>query len=141
MMRISGSIEQLLFSYLKYQLCKSLAENKMETQKKFNKRAFTAVGMFISIIGLPFSGYMNHLLGFDTLSADRHIWMSVHNILGIFFLFFSTWHIILNWKLLKAYLKKASSVIISKETVYAVSLVLFFLLLAVFHAVVAGSRI
>jgi succinate dehydrogenase/fumarate reductase cytochrome b subunit len=113
----------------------------METQKKFNKRAFTSVGMFMSIIGLPFSGYMNHLLGFDTISTERHIWMSVHNILGIFFLFFSTWHIILNWKSLKTYLKKASNIFISKETVYAVSLVLFFLMLAIFHAIASGSRI
>ena len=114
---------------------------EMETQRKFNKRAFTSAGMFISIIGLPFSGYMNHLLGFDKLSAERHIWMSVHNILGIFFLFFSTWHIIINWKSLITHLKKTSGIFIGRETVYAVSLVLFVLILAVLHAIVAGSRI
>ncbi|MFO7448137.1 MAG: DUF4405 domain-containing protein [Ignavibacteriaceae bacterium] len=113
----------------------------METPAKFNTRAFTAIGMFISGIGLPLSGYMNHVLSLQPLiDQQHHIWMSVHNILAVFFVIFSTWHIILNWKALKNHIKKSSRVMISREFVYAAALVIFFLALSVLHAVAAGSR-
>lgn len=111
----------------------------METQRKFNVRAFASIGMLISVIGLPFSGLMNHSLGFDELTNQRHLWMSVHNILGIFFIIFSTWHIILNRKALINYLKKASNLLICREFIYAASIILFFLTLAILHTFAAAS--
>lgn len=106
----------------------------METSGKFNKRAFISTGLLITGFGLPFSGYFNHLLGFDGFTTARHIWMSVHNILGLFFTFFSVWHVIINRKSITIYVKKISSLLISRESFYAISLVLFFLGLAIFHA-------
>jgi Domain of unknown function (DUF4405) len=110
----------------------------METKKKFNKRAFVSTGMFLTLAGLPFSGLMNHFLGFDLLTAQKHMWMSVHNILGIFFVFFAVWHIVLNWKPLVNSIGKAANVILSREAVYAVTLVLFFLTIAILHAFAAA---
>jgi len=107
----------------------------MENERKFNKRAFLSVGMFISFIGLPISGYMNHILGFSEISVERHLWMSVHNVLAILFCFFSVWHIIINWKPLKNAAKKMSDLIISREALYAIALVGVFLTLFILHAV------
>ncbi|MGE5499969.1 MAG: DUF4405 domain-containing protein [Syntrophothermus sp.] len=113
---------------------------KMEMQEKFNTRAFVSAGMFISFIGLPFSGYMNHILGFETLIKERHIWMSVHNVLGVIFLIFSIWHMKLNWKPLNNYFRRIKGIIISREVVYAASVVLFFLGLFIFHAAHLPAR-
>lgn len=113
---------------------------KMEKQEKFNKRAFVSAGMFISFIGLPFSGYMNHILGFDPLIRERHIWMSLHNVLGLFFLIFSVWHMKLNWKPLTNYFRKVKGMIVSREVICAASVILFFLGLFIFHALHAAAE-
>ena len=128
-------IEHRFLSYFRFQLFKAIIGSNMETRKKFNTRAFISTGMFISFIGLPFSGIKNHILGFEGLTIQRHLWMSVHNVLGFFFLVFSVWHIILNRKPLMNSIKKVSDIIISKEAIYAVSLILFFLTLFILHAV------
>jgi hypothetical protein len=105
----------------------------METTKKFNKRAFITVGLFISGSVLPLSGFMNHQLGIESLTTERLLWMAIHNACGILFTFFSVWHLRLNWKPLLNYLKQASIVIVSREAIYALSVILFFLTLAVLH--------
>ncbi|KAF5043015.1 hypothetical protein DSECCO2_506690 [anaerobic digester metagenome] len=53
---------------------------------QFNKRAFASTGLFISGLGLPITGLLNHFLAFDTLTVERHAWMSAHNVLGLLFL-------------------------------------------------------
>jgi hypothetical protein len=133
--KLIANIWHHFLNYFKYQLCRAIIGNIMETHKKFNTRAFIAVGMFLSFIGLPFSGIMNHILGFESLTVQRHVWMSVHNILGFFFLIFSVCHIVLNRKSLMRSIKNVTDVIISREALYAVSLILFFLTLLIFHAV------
>lgn len=124
----------LINRYFKYYLLMAISGSYMETKKKFNKRAFISTGMLISMIGLPFSGYMNHITGFDGMTSERHLWMSVHNVLGIFFTFFSVWHIVINRKAVWGYMKKMSTAVMSREAIYAVSLVGFFLLLFIMHA-------
>lgn len=106
----------------------------MEKQRNFNKRAFISSVMFISGLGLPFSGYMNHILGFSGMNVSRHAWMSVHNVLGLLFVAFALWHIVLNWKVMKNYFRKVTGVILSRETVYAFSLVLICVGFFVLHA-------
>ncbi|MGE5354204.1 MAG: DUF4405 domain-containing protein [Acidobacteriota bacterium] len=104
-------------------------------KRNFNKRAFISSVLFISGAGLPFSGYMNHILGFSDMDASRHAWMSVHNVLGVLFVAFALWHIALNWKVMKIYFRKAAGLIISRETLYAASLILICVGMFVFHAV------
>jgi len=111
----------------------------MKTQKKelekmkFSKRGFISTGMFISGLGLPITGIMNHYLAFDSITTERHAWMSAHNILGIFFILFAVFHIIYNWKGLIKYINNSVEAIISKEAVAALSVVLFFLVLVILH--------
>ncbi len=128
-------IEKYIVSYFKYYLIKNICGVKMESERKFNKRAFLSVGMFISFIGLPVSGYMNHVFGLSGMSVEKHLWMSVHNVLAVFFCFFSIWHIKLNWKPLKNAAKKMTDIIMSREAFYATALVAIFLTLFILHAV------
>jgi hypothetical protein len=135
MISLISHFEQLFLNSFKHQLIKAMTESKMETQKKFNTRAFISTGMLISFIGLPFSGTMNHILGFDGLTIQRHLWMSVHNVLAVFFTIFAVWHVILNRKPVLNALKKVSNIFISKEAAYAATLILFFLSIFILHAV------
>jgi len=105
----------------------------MANKKHFNKRAFISTVMFISAIGLPISGIMNHYLAFDILSSEKHLWMSVHNISGIIFTIFAIWHIILNWHQLINYVKKKTQTVISKEFIAGVSLVFVLLFITILH--------
>ena len=47
------------------------------TVDRFNRRAFVAVGMSVTGLALPISGYANHVLQFDGLTVARHAWVSV----------------------------------------------------------------
>jgi len=109
--------------------------------RKFNIRVFTAVGMSISGIGLPVSGLMNHVLGFVPLTLERHLWMSIHWILGFFLTFFALWHVVLNRKPLANYLKKTVLLSSGKEGILAAALVLFILAFGIFHCYLAAGRI
>ncbi len=110
----------------------------MNSNKKFNKRAFITFGMIASGIALPVSGLMNHYLAFDHLTISRHFWMSVHNILGILFTIFSISHIILNWHVIKNYLFRLKKAVVSTEALAAISIVAFITGLFALHAFVAG---
>ncbi len=96
-----------------------------EEKKRFNKRAFISIAMFVSGLGLPVSGLMNHNLQFETLSQDRHFWMSVHNMSAVLFIIFVIVHIFYNWRSLMHYIKKMKGIIISKEAILAIVLVCF----------------
>lgn len=127
------NIERYIIDFLKIQFCKAIIGVNMENSSKFNKRAFVSIGMLISGLGLPYSGIMNHVLGFASMSPERHVWMSVHNILGVLFVIFSISHIRLNWKSLKNHAKNAANFLLSKEAFYAVTLVGGLLTLAILH--------
>jgi succinate dehydrogenase/fumarate reductase cytochrome b subunit len=106
-------------------------------KKPFNKRAFISTALFISVLILPFSGYMNHILQFDTLSIEKHLSMSLHNVAGILFALFVIFHITFNWSALLNYAKKAKEKFVSKETITALALVILVVCLFsshVFHA-------
>ena len=46
---------------------------KQVTKKKpFSKRAFIATALLVSVLSLPFAGFMNHNLQFDKLNLERH---------------------------------------------------------------------
>lgn len=95
-----------------------------KTQKQFNKRAFTSVAMLISGLMLPFSGYMNHELQFESLSMQRHFWMTVHNTSAVLFLIFAIIHVSFNGRVLYAYLKQKGAILIKKESILAMIFVI-----------------
>ncbi len=105
------------------------------TQKKpFNKRAFISTALFISGLGLPFSGIINHELQLEPLNQARHFWMSVHNASAVLFTIFAILHISLNWRPLMNYLKNIKGIAISKEALIAMTLVIFIVGMFSLHA-------
>lgn len=133
---MTGIIEKHIFLLFRFLLLKALRGNMEEI--KFNKRAFYSTGMLIAGILLPISGILNHQTGFDEFTTERHFWMSVHNVSAILFTVFAILHIRLNWKPLKGYIKKAKSVIVSREVLYAAALVIFAVGMFSLHAIAAG---
>ena len=96
----------------------SINHGTISEKKPFNKRAFISTALFVSGLILPFSGYMNHILQFDVLSFEKHLWMSVHNVAGILFAIFVILHVSFNRGVLLNYAKKAKKKFVSKETIY-----------------------
>ena len=109
----------------------------METRKRFNKRAFVSIGMLVSGITLPVSGFLNHIFGFEALTPARHFWMSVHNISAVLFLVFAIIHINLNFHSVKNYFNKYKETLISKEALTAIALVLAIMTLFSLHILAA----
>lgn len=107
-------------------------------KKPFNKRAFVSTALFVSGLILPFSGYMNHILQFETLSVEKHLWMSVHNAAGILFAIFVILHISFNRSALLNYARKAKEKFISKETLTAAALVILVVCLFSSHVFHVG---
>lgn len=109
----------------------------MEAAKTFNKRAFAAVAATVSGLGLPITGYMNHVLQFEGMSVARHAWMAAHNCLAILFVIFTVWHAAINRRALFNYLK-GWRFILSREAVAATLLVALASLAIILHAFHAG---
>jgi hypothetical protein len=112
-----------------------------KTTRKFNIRAFVALMIAFSGLGLPITGIANHVYGFSGLTVERHAWMSAHNILGLLFVIFSVWHIILNRRALLNYISgvAASLPSVSREAAIAGAVVTLVLLVSVGHAFHVGG--
>lgn len=110
--------------------------------RKFNTRAFVALMIAFSGLGLPVTGVANHVYGFLPLTVARHAWMSAHGILGLLFVVFSIWHIVLNRRALWKYIKgmAARVPVFSREATLAGAVVALFLFLFVGHAFIAGGQ-
>ncbi len=110
------------------------------TDRKSRGRAFTALMMTLSGIGLPVTGIANHVYGFSPMTTARHAWMTAHNVLGVVFVFFVIWHMALNRRALWNHVKGIGrgSAITAREAVLAGAVVALALLL-VGHAFVVGE--
>jgi len=104
--------------------------------RPFNLRAFTALMIAFTGLGLPLTGIYNHVYGFDGLSVARHAWMAAHNVLGVLFVIFGVWHVVLNRRVLGAYLRSAAArvSVVSREAAVAGVGVIAALVLLVGHA-------
>lgn len=109
-------------------------------ERTFKHRAFVAMAMVFSGLALPVTGIANHFYGFAPLSVERHTWMSAHNALGLVFVFFSIWHVVLNRKALWSHVRNAAAhlPIVSREAMLAGFVVAVMLALFVGHAFHAG---
>jgi hypothetical protein len=103
---------------------------------RFNSRAFVAMIAVFSGVGLPVSGLMNHLYGFDPLSVPRHAWMAAHNAMGILFAVFVVWHIAINRQALASHFRSTAARLPRRETALAGLIVGLLLAVAVGHAFV-----
>lgn len=113
----------------------------METpDRAFRQRAFVALVLVLSGLALPVTGIANHFYGFAPASVERHAWMSAHNALGLLFVVFSIWHVVLNRRALWNHVRTTAVRIpaMGGEAMLAVALVVITLLLFVGHAFHAG---
>lgn len=112
----------------------------MEAKPGTSRRAFVALAMAFSAIGLPVTGIANHLRQFDDLTRARHAWMSAHNVLALIFVVFAVWHVALNWRPLARHVRGLAERFpsVSREAALAAALVGSLLLLAVGHALHLG---
>jgi hypothetical protein len=102
--------------------------------RPFNKRAFVALAMTISVLILPVSGIMIHELQFESLTPTKHFWMSVHNMDAFLFIIFAVTHISLNRRALKNYIAQKGRSMLSKESLAAAVLVAGIVFLFALHA-------
>lgn len=111
-----------------------------DSKRQFNRRAFVSLIAAISGLGLPITGLMNHLYGFESLTVRRHFWMSAHNSLAIIFTISAIWHVILNRQALVHHIRAASKAIpgISREFIWALGVVSLIFAIVVGHAFHAG---
>lgn len=109
-------------------------------ERTFKHRAFVAMVMVLSGIALPVTGIANHIYGFAPPSIERHAWMSAHNALGLLFVVFSIWHVVLNRKALWNHVKNTAAhlPIVSREAMVAGCVVAVMLVVFVGHAFLAG---
>jgi hypothetical protein len=107
---------------------------------RLNTRAFVAMVIGLSGLGLPLTGVANHIHGFSELTVERHAWMSAHNALGLVFVTFSVWHAALNWRPLWKYIRTAAARIppVSREAALAGLLLALLLAVSVGHAFRGG---
>ncbi len=103
-------------------------------KNKFNKRAFISTGLFISALGLPLSGIINHVFQFDPMTVERHFWMSVHNVSAVLTTIFFLFHLANNRGAIVKYIRKTKEARISREAAAAMILVVFFVGLISSHA-------
>ena len=108
--------------------------------RSFNLRAFSALVIGLSGLGLPPTGLVSHLYGLAPLSVTRHAWMSAHNALGVLFVVFAAVHVVLNRRALLAHARATASQLrsTSRELVLASAVIAVTLLLFVGHAFHAG---
>jgi hypothetical protein len=97
--------------------------------------------ILLSGLGLPVSGIANHVYGFSSFSATRHAWMFAHNILGVLFVVFSIWHIMLNRRALSNYFRIIIHHVspIRREATLAGAIIIMALLMAAGHAIHMGG--
>lgn len=84
-------------------------------QKTFNFRSFISINTFLFFIMMVLSGAAAYIKPEGSVASwhswslwglDKGGWEELHTLTGIFFLFFSLIHIVLNWKMLCQYLKQ-----------------------------------
>ena len=93
--------------------------------KPFNRRAFVTLIVTLTSILLPVTGGILHISNQhqDTRTEDS-FWFHSHVYLGMLFMVFVTWHIIMNRKALVRNIKsKVSSLLISREAAWALLIV------------------
>ncbi len=99
----------------------------------FDARAFVALSLVLSGIGLPATGIMNHLYQSAPITT-RHGWMAAHNALAAVVVVFAIWHIVLNWKVLARHVGVGARRLSRKrEALWATTMVALVLVAAVGH--------
>jgi amino acid permease len=80
-----------------------------EPGRRLRVRAFVAIVLAFSGVGLPLTGLVNHFRESLPVSAEDHAWQGSHAVLGILFVAFSVWHIVLNRRPLWNHIRSRTS--------------------------------
>lgn len=112
------------------------------TRRPFNWRAFWSLLLAATVVGLPWTGIQNHLLGFDGLTQARHVWMSAHNVLAVLFVVAVVAHLVMNGRTLIRHARGLATRLapLSREALVALAVTAALLVLSVGHAQLAGDR-
>jgi hypothetical protein len=112
-----------------------------ETTRRVSARAFVALMIGLSGLGLPVTGVAIHIYEESRLSVEHHAWMSAHNLLGALCTVFSIWHVVLNRRALLTHVKSVAGRLpaVSREAILAVTVVALALMLLVGHAFLGGA--
>ncbi|MPQ48949.1 DUF4405 domain-containing protein [Marinifilum sp. N1E240] len=103
-------------------------------ERKFNYRSFCSIGLFLSGLSLPLSGFINHELQLEELTPIREFWMTFHNSAGILFFILAIFHVIFNRKALINHLTKAKGTILRREALMAIVFVTLLIISISSHA-------
>ncbi len=107
--------------------------------RRFNSRAFVSDAMALAAAALPVTGLANHLLQTEPMNAARHAWMSAHTSLGVVFVVFAAWHVVLNRRALAGQFRGVLAQVpaAARELLYALVIVggtTFLIVSHAFHA-------
>lgn len=94
-------------------------------RRRFNYRAFVSLTIALAGAGLPVTGIGNHWQQLEPMTVARHAWMSAHNSLGVIFVVFATWHVVLNRRALVAQIRGVAGRVprAGRELLYALAVV------------------
>ena len=95
---------------------------KISQKKSFDMRKFVSVGLFFTLTSLVITGILIQTFELFENEFPAHFCTAVHVLTGFVFTVFSIFHIVLNWRSLKRYIKKTDETNISKESVVALFL-------------------
>lgn len=107
------------------------------SERRWNQRGFVALCALFSGLALPISGFADHLAGPSPAADTRVGWSIVHTSLGVVFVIFCTWHVVLDRRALLKHLRDRAlhQALPTRETLTAMTLIGGLLALTVTHAV------
>jgi len=108
-------------------------------KRPLDARAVVSVAAALAALGLPFTGYANHILQTAPMTAGRHAWMAAHFGLGLLFMIFGAWHAVLNRRALVRHIGRIAHQVpcVRREALVAAVVVAAGMFLFVGHALVA----
>ena len=71
-------------------------------KKTSNKRLIVSLTLLVSLIMMPVTGIMIHLM--HAKEEVSHNWLHLHVIFGVIFIIAGVYHVVINWQVLKYYL-------------------------------------
>ena len=101
-------------------------------KKLFNHRAFISVGLSLSLVILFVTAVLIQFFENDPDSLPMHISVSCHALAGILFILLNGLHLKLNWQAFRLYLQDKRKAHVSGEAIYAVLLVIGFIVVGTF---------
>jgi hypothetical protein len=85
-----------------------MSENHARPGRRFNRRAFVAIGATVTGLALPVTGFADHLILDSNPAAGGNAASVTHWTCGLLFIVFATWHVVLNWKAYRRHIAEVS---------------------------------